>query len=159
MVHYRQQYQNTIPFCKHHWECQQVLVPGIRQSTVAMQIVPAVGLLVVALYQFSSAQLVVEVSVESNVSLAGTRQSLNCSVDPLVSASFMWLVDDKILETDSRVTVSNSSLYSSMLEFNPLRTSDGGQYQCVVTVMSGGAAVNITDEINLNVTSKWTSLS
>ena len=58
----------------------------------------------------------------------------------------------------NRVTVSGS-LYSSVLEFNPLRTSDGGQYQCVVTVMSGGAAVNITDEINLNVTSKWTSLS
>ena len=120
-----------------------------------MQIVPAVGLLVVALYQFSSAQLVVEVSVESNVSLAGTRQLLNCSLSPpTMSASFMWLKDDEILETNSRVTVSNSSLYSSMLEFNPLRTSDGGQYQCVVTVMSGGAAVNITDEINLNVTSK-----
>ena len=122
-------------------------------STVAMQIVPAVGLLVVILCQFSSAQYV-EVSVESNVSLAGIRQSLNCSVDPTMSASFMWLIDDEILETNSRVTVSNSSLYSSMLEFNPLRTSDGGQYQCVVTVMSGGDAVNITDEINLNVISK-----
>ena len=114
-----------------------------------------VGLLLVVaiLCQLSSAQYV-EVSVESNVSLAGTRQSLNCSLSPLMSASFMWLKDDEILETDSRVTVSNSSLYSFMLEFNPLRTSDGGQYQCVVTVMSGGAAVNITDEINLNVTSK-----
>ena len=73
--------------------------------------------------------------------------------------SFKWLrldegsmtMSDKT--TGNRVTV-HSSLYSSMLEFNPLRTSDGGQYQCVVTVMSGGAAVNITDEINLNVTSK-----
>ena len=118
-----------------------------------MQIVPAVGLLAVVLCQLSSAQYV-EVSVENDVSLAGTIQSLNCTVDPPMSASFMWLVDDEILETNSRVTVSNSSLYSSMLEFNPLRTSDGGQYQCVVTVMSGGAAVNITDEINLNVTSK-----
>ena len=69
-----------------------------------MQIVTAVGLLVVILYQFSSAQYV-EVSVESNVSLAGTRQSLNCSVDPTMSASFMWLIDDEILETNSRVTV------------------------------------------------------
>ena len=120
-----------------------------------MQIVPAVGLLVVVLYQFSSAQFV-EVLLGSDASLAGTRQLLSCSVNPPpMSASFRWLKDDKILETDSRVTVSNSSLYSSMLEFNPLRTSDGGQYQCVVTVMSGGAAVNITDEINLNVTSKW----
>ena len=129
-----------------------------------MQIVLAVlvELLVVALYQVSSAQVVVKVSVESNVSLAGTRQLLYCPVDPSpMSASFTWLVhvNGEILETNTRVTVSNSSLYSSMLEFNPLRTSDGGQYQCVVTVMSGGAAVNITDEINLNVTSKWTSLS
>ena len=76
-----------------------------------------------------------------------------------MSASFMWLINGEILETNSRVTVSNSSLYSSTLEFNPLRTSDGGQYQCVVTVMSGGPAVNITDEINLNVTSKWSSLA
>ena len=146
----------SIPFIK----CL-LLTPGIffrhlGQSTVAaMQIVLSVGLLVVALYQLSSAQLVVEASVESNASLAGTRQSLNCSLSPQpMSASFMWLKDDKILETDGRVTVSNNLLYSSMLEFNPLHTSDGGQYQCVVTVMSGGAAVNITDEINLNVTSK-----
>ena len=118
-----------------------------------MQIVPAVGLLVIVLCWFSSAQFV-EVSLGSDVSLAGTRQLLNCSVNPPpMSASFMWLKDYKILETDSRVTVSGS-LYSSILEFNPLRTSDGGQYQCVVTVMSGGAAVNITDKINLNVTSK-----
>ena len=75
--------------------------------------------------------------------------------------SFKWLRLDRgglAVPSGNRVTV-NSSLYSSLLEFNPLRTSDGGQYQCVVTVMSGGAAVNITDEINLNVTSKWTSLS
>ena len=124
-----------------------------------MQIVTAVGLLVVVLCQFSSAQFI-EVSLGSDVSLAGTRQLLNCSVNPPpMSASFMWLKDDKILETNSRVTVSNSSLNSSLLEFNPLRTSDGGQYQCVVTVMSGGAAVNITDEIYLNVTSKWIFLS
>ena len=72
-----------------------------------MQIVPAVGLLVVVLYQFSSAQFV-EVSLGSNVSLAGTKQSLNCSLNPPpMSASFMWLINGEILETNSRVTVSS----------------------------------------------------
>ena len=95
---------------------------------------------------------------------AGENFSLFCNISMANALvySFKWLkLDGGSMTTpdktnDSRVTVSNSSLYSSMLEFNPLRTSDGGQYQCVVTVMSGGAAVNITDEINLNVTSKWT---
>ena len=97
---------------------------------------------------------------------AGQDFSLFCNISMANALvySFKWLrldggsmaVPDKT--SGSRVTVS-SSLYSSMLEFNPLHTSDGGQYQCVVTVMSGGAAVNITDEINLNVTSKWTSLT
>ena len=81
----------------------------------------------------------------------------NISMANALVYSFNWLrldrgsmeVTDKT--SGSRVTVS-SSLY--MLEFNPLHTSGGRQYQCVVTVMSGGAAVNITDEINLNVTCK-----
>ena len=74
--------------------------------------------------------------------------------------SFMWIkvgggsVDVSEPTNNSRVTVSNSSQYNSRLEFNPLRTSDGGQYKCVVSVISEGAAVNITEEINLNVTSR-----
>ena len=98
--------------------------------------------------------------------MAGQDFSLFCNISMANALvySFKWLrldggnmtMPDKT--NGSRVTVS-SSLYSSMLEFNPLRTTDGGQYQCVVTVMSGGPAVNITDEINLNVTSKWASLS
>ena len=97
---------------------------------------------------------------------AGQDFSLFCNISMANALVyfFQWLRLDggsmavTVKTSGSRVTVS-SSLYSSTLEFNPLRTSDGGQYQCVVTVMSGGAAVNITDEINLNVTSKWTSLS
>ena len=54
--------------------------------------------------------------------------------------------------SNSRVTMYNVSLNTSMLMFNPLYTSDGGLYQCVVTEL--GPTRNITDEIELNVTGK-----
>ena len=55
---------------------------------------------------------------------------------------------------DSRITVNSPTAATSTLQFNSLRTSDGGQYQCMATVMNGGNSVNLTDEIILNVTSK-----
>ena len=58
----------------------------------------------------------------------------------------------------SRITVSSPMSTMSTLQFSPLRTSDGGQYQCVATVMSGGSSANLTDEIDLNVTSKGKKL-
>ena len=63
--------------------------------------------------------------------------------------------DSPVNTSDSRITVSSLTSTISKLQFNPLRTSDGGQYQCVATVMSGGNSANLTDEIDLNVTSKW----
>ena len=49
----------------------------------------------------------------------------------------------------------NSTSQSALL-ISPLRTSDGGQYQCMGTVVSNGTTINITDEIDLNVTSEYT---
>ena len=88
--------------------------------------------------------------------LAGTSQNLSCSVDSSVLATFIWKKDDSPVNTnDSRITVSSLTSTISTLQFNTLHTSDGGQYQCVATVMSGGNSANLTDEIDLNVTSKW----
>ena len=50
----------------------------------------------------------------------------------------------------SRVTVSTTSSTSTLM-FSPLRTSDGGQYECVLAVMSG---TNSSSMIELNVTSE-----
>ena len=88
--------------------------------------------------------------------LAGTSRSLSCSIStPVTSANFTWMKNGSPVNTsDSRITV-NSTANTSTLQFNPLRTSDGGQYQCVTTVTSGGNSVNLTDELDLNVTSKW----
>ena len=58
--------------------------------------------------------------------------------------------------SNTRVTMYSVSLNTSMLMFNPLRTSDGGLYQCVVTEF--GSTRNITDEIELNVTGKIVSI-
>ena len=91
----------------------------------------------------------------SSVLLAGTNQALNCSVigptSSYLFATFSWLRNGS-----SWLTTMTGNLWYvfSILKFNPLRTSDSGQYQCVVSVISEGTTVNITDEINLNVTSK-----
>ena len=115
-----------------------------------------VGLLTcLFLCQYSSAQHI-NISIEaSSVLLAGTNQALNCSVirpTRYLLATFSWLRNGVSLLTTA---MANLWYVFSILEFNPLRTSDGGQYQCVVTVMSGGITVNITDEIDLNVASEW----
>ena len=89
--------------------------------------------------------------------IAGTNRSLLCSVDSsTVPVILTWLKNGSLVNTsDSRVTVSTTSSTSTLM-FNPLRTSDDGQYQCMGTVVSNGTTINITDEIDLNVTSEYT---
>ena len=87
--------------------------------------------------------------------IAGTNRSLVCSVDSNVT-SIEWMRNGSPVNiSDGRVTVTTTSS-TSILTTNPLRTSDGGQYQCMGTVVSNGTAINITDEIDLNVTSEYT---
>ena len=87
--------------------------------------------------------------------IAGTNRSLLCSVDS-ISLSIAWLKNGSPVNTsESRVTVTMPSQSTSTLTINPLRTSDGGQY-CMGTVVSNGNTINITDEIDLNVTSEYT---
>ena len=88
--------------------------------------------------------------------LAGTTQSITCSVVPstLQASFFVWMRNGSPVNTsDSRVTV-NSTSSNSTLTISPLRTSDGGQYQCMGTVMINGTLTNFTDEIDLNITSE-----
>ena len=89
--------------------------------------------------------------------IAGTVRSLVCSGDSsTVPVTFTaWLRNGSLVIPTSRVTVSTTSS-TSTLTINPLRTSDGGQYQCMGTVVSNGTTINITDEIDLNVTSEYT---
>ena len=58
--------------------------------------------------------------------------------------------------SNSRVAMYSVSENTSMLMFNPLYTSDGGLYQCVVTEL--GLTRKITDEIELNVTGKLNTI-
>ena len=88
--------------------------------------------------------------------IAETNRSLLCCVDS-VPETIAWLKNGSPVNTsDSRVTVIMTSQNSSSLMFSPLHTSDGGQYQCMGTVVSNGTTINITDEIDLNVTSEYT---
>ena len=108
------------------------------------------------LCRYSSAQHI-SISIEaSSVLLAGTNQALNCSVIGPTSSyligTFRWFRNESLLLT---TTMANFWYVVSILEFNPLYTSDSEEYQCVVSVTSGGTTINITDEIDLDVTSEW----
>lgn len=88
--------------------------------------------------------------------LAGTTQSLVCSVSPnAMSVMFVWKKDGNNLDVvDDRVTINNTLPDRSILLFNPLRTSDGDRYQCFADVTISGSTTNGTVDIDLNVTSK-----
>ena len=108
------------------------------------------------LCRYSSAQHL-NISIEaSSVLLAGTNQALNCSVIGPTSfyliGTFSWFRNENLLLT---TMMANFWYVVSILEFNPLHTSDSGEYQCVVSVTSGGTTVNITDEIDLDVSCEW----
>ena len=84
--------------------------------------------------------------------LSGTNGSLTCSIS---STNFiiLWIKNGNLVVNNGRVQII-SSQGSSTIEFTPLHTSDGGRYQCIATVMSGGSVLNVSGEIDLNVTSK-----
>ena len=81
--------------------------------------------------------------------------ALNIPDTPDVSVRFIWQKNGGALPNDDRVTNTTSG-NTSTLEFNPLRTSDGAQYQCVaeVTVLGSVTMMNLSDVIDLNVTSE-----
>ena len=89
--------------------------------------------------------------------IAGTNRTLLCSVDSFtVPVTFTWMNNGSPVNiSDGRVTVNSTSQSTSTLTINLLRTSDGGQYQCMGTVVSNGNTISITDEIDLNVTSEY----
>ena len=89
---------------------------------------------------------------------AGTTRFITCFVAPstVQASDFAWMRNGSPVDTsDSRVTIATTST-NSTLTINPLRTSDGGQYQCIRTVVGNGTAINITGEIDFNVTSEKT---
>ena len=86
--------------------------------------------------------------------LAGTSRSLLCTVSGSVTSvvQFSWRRNGSPLVNNSRVLLSTDSHNTSSLQFNPLRTSDGGLYQCEVTLTNNTEIVNVTGDIELNVT-------
>ena len=88
--------------------------------------------------------------------IAGTNRSLLCSLDSsTVQVTFTaWLKNGSPVNTsNSRVTVTMTKS-NSTLTISSLHTTDGGQYQCMGTTVGNGTTINITDEIDLNVTSE-----
>ena len=84
--------------------------------------------------------------------LSGTNGSLTCSISS-TNSIILWMNNGNIVADNSRVQVMTSQ-GSSTIEFTPLHTSDGGRYQCIATVVSEGSVLNVSGEIDLNVTSK-----
>ena len=91
--------------------------------------------------------------------LAGTSRSLMCSFDPMgLIVAVSWTKDGTPLSTGGRVTISTVEQSNSTLTLNPLRTSDGAKYECVltVTIMNGRPPMyTFPAMIDLNVTSEF----
>ena len=93
--------------------------------------------------------------------LSSSSQFLQCYITSSLenqTIAFIWMKNGLPVMTNSRITVSDSQNVST-LQFSPLRTSDGGQYQCVATILSGEMVFNVTNEIDLNVTGKMNNLN
>ena len=104
---------------------------------------------------FLLTEITVNVSKSNGELLSGSSQFLQCYIanSPTNSIAFTWMKNGLLVMTNSRITVSDSQNVST-LQFSPLYTSDGGQYQCVATVSSGETMFNVTNEVDLNVTGK-----
>ena len=87
---------------------------------------------------------------------AGATSTLLCLLEfNAASVMFTWTRNGSPVDTsNSRVTVTMTQS-NSTLTINPLHTSDGGQYQCIGTIVNNGTTFNIPDEIDLNVTSGY----
>ena len=96
-------------------------------------------------------------SYGSSLFLSGANGSLTCSIS-LTNSIILWMKNGNLVVNNSRVQVMTSQ-GSSTIEFTPLHTSDGGRYLCIATVMSGGSVLDVSGEIDLNVTSKRYTLT
>ena len=111
-----------------------------------------VGLLLVVLCQGSSALVNASLLLDSMETplVAGTTQRIVCRLpDPMFAVSYTWLKNGVPVINSTRV-VKTTTQNMSVLEFNPLYTSDGGQYQCIVSM----GRMESELFINLNVTSE-----
>ena len=108
-----------------------------------------VGLLLVVLCRGSSGHANASLLLDSMETplVAGTTQRIVCRLP--FAVSYTWLKNGVPVINSSRV-VETTTRDMSVLEFNPLYTSDGGQYQCNVTMGRMESELFIT----LNVTSE-----
>ena len=107
---------------------------------------------------------------DSNVVLAGRRQSLLCVASTVGEIDYLsvrfWHIsyhykvaganahDYLLVMNDSRVTIDNAEEGITRLEFNPIQSSDGGEYTCRAIVNNTHPYQLLYDIIHLNVTSK-----
>ena len=100
---------------------------------------------------FSSAVTDLHVSIAhpNATPTAGQIYFLTCSVQLppylLVEASIVWTKQESIHQVGS----------SQQFNFNPLRTSDSGQYTCTMTIDTDKVTFNGKNTTDLMVTSKY----
>ena len=112
-----------------------------------------VGLLLVVLCRGSSGHANASLLLDSMETplVAGTTQRIVCRLpDPMFAVSYTWLKNGAPVINSTRVVETTTQNMMSVLEFNPLYTSDGGQYQCIVSTGRMESELFIT----LNVTSE-----
>lgn len=90
--------------------------------------------------------------------------AINATVTNRVGISVTWVKDGVSYQDnwDSRisvtpVTLTNSTTYTTTLQFAPLSSADSGSYTCiaVLTAYTGASLVNATDTVPLAVESEF----
>ena len=96
--------------------------------------------------------------------VAGTSYTLTCRVtlpsgvnlDDTAPPNIQWLGPDTTTLTPTEPSQSNSSVYVSTVRLNPLQETHSGQYICRASYSLGGiSSEEVTDEMNVNVVSKF----
>ena len=86
---------------------------------------------------------------QTGTSVAGGLLILTCFVEAIITGQpvIEWITPN-IITGDSDITLGtvamvDSTTYTRTLQFNPLRTSHGGEYTCQVTATVGGDSMVI----------------
>ena len=86
--------------------------------------------------------------------IAGATSSLLCLVESNTGpVTITWTRNGSPVDTSNSRVIVTMTQSNSTLTINPLHTSDGGQYQCIGTIVNNTNTIS-TDVIDLNITSE-----
>lgn len=150
------------------YTCRVTTSYGIQEQTVQPFVQSMLLYLLVTTCQLQSVNIIlllvpigdVQVSfMTEGAAIAGEQYGIFCTVAfPLGltnPTTVHWYGSDGLLSSGSGVTVGETVTFAtnatSSLEFNPLRTSHGGQFSCRATITSPAPPYNLIRSVNVDI--------